>query len=204
MVCLDELEVKCSDSEDAYLFHSGDKVTLGMHNMITKESGELALYVKDQFSADFDMIQYVIWGDFQGNLLESAIEEGLWEEGMMLSEIPDNLALVYTGMYDSDTDWSTGPSSECLVTSVKDNILDEGMNVYPNPVSDVVTLVFAEELSADMLLNITDKSGRKVYTGAIQRGKKEYQIDLQALTPGVYLMNLNGKDLKKVLEMIKI
>jgi hypothetical protein len=69
-----------------------------------------------------------------------------------------------------------------------------GINLYPNPVSHVLTLTGINSVSQ---LSIIDMMGHEVYTGV---GKEE--IDVSPLPAGMYLLTVTGEN-KKVLKFVK-
>lgn len=75
----------------------------------------------------------------------------------------------------------------------KINSLSSEVQVYPNPASEVATLKFNMVKSSQVEIIIYNSLGEKVGTenGYFSIGENEFDISLQDLTTGVYLIQLN-------------
>ena len=65
----------------------------------------------------------------------------------------------------------------------------EGVQVYPNPTSAGVTVLYNSGQERAVQLEIMDLLGRKIYTNFIYSGRESY-VDLAAYTNGVYVLTL--------------
>lgn len=63
------------------------------------------------------------------------------------------------------------------------------IKIYPNPVSNLLTVELPENL-ADATVSLFDITGRLQLTRQIPAGREKVVIDLSALKPGVYLLNV--------------
>jgi hypothetical protein len=65
-------------------------------------------------------------------------------------------------------------------------------NLYPNPTNGLVTIEFASSENETIILNVTDLTGKTVYSRsfASQKGSNRLSLDLTTLETGVYLTNL--------------
>jgi len=61
--------------------------------------------------------------------------------------------------------------------------------VYPNPAYDELHIVFSENTAQQMVLNITDISGKTVLQQSIAKGASEISISVHALSNGLYFLN---------------
>jgi len=70
---------------------------------------------------------------------------------------------------------------------------DFGMSVYPNPTNTNTTVSFDLNNEASAVINVTDLSGKVVFTSALGtvNGTQNITIDTQSLTSGVYMVNLS-------------
>jgi len=72
------------------------------------------------------------------------------------------------------------------------------LNAYPNPASDIVTVNFEALQGAEMMMRLTDLSGKTVMTfenEKLSKGSFQKQIDVSKLPVGSYLMKfqMDGK-----------
>jgi hypothetical protein len=73
-----------------------------------------------------------------------------------------------------------------------DLLIDYNVTVYPNPVNDILTIEFAEMVSSEeILISITDISGRLVLTLTETLLNKRTQINTTILEKGVYFITLD-------------
>jgi hypothetical protein len=68
-----------------------------------------------------------------------------------------------------------------------------GMKVYPNPANTNTTISFSLNNEADVLINVTDLSGKVVYTNALGtlNGTQSVNVNTDALNSGVYMVNVS-------------
>lgn len=68
-----------------------------------------------------------------------------------------------------------------------------GMNVYPNPANSNATVSFELNNEADVVLTVTDLSGKVVYNNAMGtvNGAQKVNVNTDSLTSGVYMVNIN-------------
>jgi hypothetical protein len=69
-------------------------------------------------------------------------------------------------------------------------------NVYPNPASDQITIVFSSDKEEGNTIRIIDIIGRDVLSANISSviGDNQYQMNLSSLAKGIYLVILQNKD----------
>lgn len=78
-------------------------------------------------------------------------------------------------------------------TGIADNTLS-GMQLYPNPASDVVNVIFSSEETANAQLTIHNLMGQQVYSEsiAIQEGSNVVRINTSNFQAGVYMVNIKS------------
>ncbi|MBK9046920.1 MAG: T9SS type A sorting domain-containing protein [Bacteroidetes bacterium] len=66
------------------------------------------------------------------------------------------------------------------------------LNVYPNPTSDKISIVFSSENEGVSEMQLLDLTGRVIKTNTLQaiEGINETSMDLSGLSKGVYMLNL--------------
>lgn len=84
-------------------------------------------------------------------------------------------------------DLSTGGGN---VSVNEANTID--FNLYPNPSSE--TLYIELNSNENQAFNITDLAGKTIQSGFLNQSI--HSVDIQALNPGVYLMNIGSKSMK--------
>lgn len=70
-----------------------------------------------------------------------------------------------------------------------------GVEVYPTPVADVLTLQITLETSADVVVDMLDATGRTVQhspMGVLHEGSNQAAMNVQQLTPGVYVIRVSA------------
>ena len=65
-------------------------------------------------------------------------------------------------------------------------------SVYPNPVSDFVTIQTTGNLNSGLLLEIKDLSGRTVRTEKMNMTNGKYQLSVQSLPSSMYIISISG------------
>ena len=82
--------------------------------------------------------------------------------------------------------------------SVDEENLEEGINIYPNPSDDQITIDYNLSENTDVRLEILDATGRKIATHEMQNqsvGKQSLTVSVSHLSNGIYICNLNiGND----------
>jgi len=98
-----------------------------------------------------------------------------------------------------------GFQQQLIVTTVEENIdILVSVKVYPNPVSDVITILFEEVVESEINLTLLDSQGRLVKKDVIEATVSEKQINMQDLAAGVYYLRLTKGKLVNVYKVIKL
>lgn len=64
----------------------------------------------------------------------------------------------------------------------------EELTIYPNPVSDVLTLNFGSELTVEYQFELLDISGKAVDTFIMKQGESQHQLNISELKNGIYFI----------------
>ncbi len=69
------------------------------------------------------------------------------------------------------------------------------VNLFPNPVSSLLTIGFSAGLEAESLVQVIDLEGRVVLTNnvPVNAGMHELQLDIHALRPALYFIRISSK-----------
>ncbi len=81
--------------------------------------------------------------------------------------------------------------------SVDENALENGLRVYPNPVSEVITI--ASQNVGVTSIQIVDVSGKIIFEKTYDAIQTE-TINVSSFTQGVYFVNINNKITKKLIK----
>lgn len=87
---------------------------------------------------------------------------------------------------------STGQFSIAF-TGVADNVANQQVQVYPNPVSDNLTLQINTTGEETLKYSLIDPLGRELYEvnhGVVSAGQKDYLINFDDLNPGIYYISI--------------
>ncbi|MBL7826887.1 MAG: PKD domain-containing protein [Saprospiraceae bacterium] len=97
-----------------------------------------------------------------------------------------------------------GQSSLSLATNTPKSNLD-AVKVFPNPVLDELTVAFNSKKAGDVVINLTDVSGRTLISKPYQAAEGLNAVRMQAtsLTPGLYLVELRSGDDIQTLKVVK-
>lgn len=81
-------------------------------------------------------------------------------------------------------------------TGISD-IVSDAISVYPNPTSDMISLVWKENTGTDKKYLLTDIKGREVLSGTMEQPLTS--IDMNSLSSGMYLLRI-GNTVRKVVK----
>jgi hypothetical protein len=85
----------------------------------------------------------------------------------------------------ADCIWGT---SDCSATSVAGTVKEAAIDIYPNPVSDNLTVTTSDK-TAEQNIVISDITGRIVYNGSFYKSTNVSTIDFIS---GLYLVNIKS------------
>ncbi len=110
---------------------------------------------------------------------------------------------------DKNNGWISGNNS--LILRYKDqntNISKQetfSFIVYPNPVTDNVTVVIPESINGQLSLNIFDVAGKKIYISNINSGINQcIKLNVATLQKGLYFIRLKSEDKSMTVKMLKV
>jgi len=98
-----------------------------------------------------------------------------------------------------------GFQQQLIVTTVEENIdILVSVKVYPNPVSDIITIQFEEVVESEINLMLLDSQGRVVKQDVVEATVSEKQINMQDVAAGIYYLRLTKGKLVNVYKVIKL
>lgn len=86
----------------------------------------------------------------------------------------------------------TGTAINCSPLSVNNLSVDSEIEIYPNPTTDIVTMVFNGDFNSENQIYIYNNLGQEIYV-TITNANNHIVADLSNLDNGLYLIKINGK-----------
>jgi len=122
------------------------------------------------------------WYDLSGNLLGQGDKFSPESSGDYYATATDN-ALGCT---------SRGSDTLVLRLTSLENSLSRNIHLYPNPARDYVELDMSLEKSQETRIHLLDLFGRKLKTWEkySRAGEEKHRLELQGLSPGIYLFQV--------------
>jgi len=121
-----------------------------------------------------------------------------WYTSIAIDNNKGVLYVAYEDVYNANTNTPTYNATVMkytITTGIKTNKNNYSMNVYPNPVNNIVTLnIQSSESKREFTLLVISASGQSVYSEIIKdiSGTITKQIDLSALPKGSYFVELQS------------
>jgi hypothetical protein len=98
-----------------------------------------------------------------------------------------------------------GFQQQLIITSVEEKLEDVvKVSVYPNPVSDNVTISFSVPLDGEVSVSLLNSQGKLMKTDIMEENIIEKQLNLQDFPPGVYFLRLIKGKLSNVYKVVKL
>jgi hypothetical protein len=96
-------------------------------------------------------------------------------------------------------------SANNTITGITNYTFDDQINVFPNPAAENISLRFQLRNQADLNIELTDVTGRKVIdrTESIPSGSSSKTESLAQLASGVYLLKITGTDVHYLQKIVK-
>ncbi len=165
------------------------------------QNGELAFYRYNFADDTKEMIQYLVWGTPDENCTEEAIAAGLWKQGETIAAIPFYSSLVYTGEGIGAEYWTEGEKLDCL--SSNSELQEElAYKLYPNPVTEELTLELAAQNSGEVKIELLNTIGDIVLSKTIIAQAKVV-LDVREMPEGLYYVRMTSGDQTAVQSVLK-
>ncbi len=81
---------------------------------------------------------------------------------------------------------------------------DLSVYISPNPVSDVLTISFLNEIETNGTLSVINSQGEIVYSQKIENNTSQQKIDTHSLQNGIYVIRICNLDINKVVGKVSI
>ena len=91
-------------------------------------------------------------------------------------------------------------TSQDLISSVNDFSFINAINVYPNPVKDILTITLDSKIEGDFSIQLINMLGEKLYRSNqhFGLGMSTVNIDFNSFDKGVYLVQIVDKELNSI------
>jgi len=105
--------------------------------------------------------------------------------------------------YDNDDDYL---SNDTLKISVENTEIEESVSVFPNPFKDHLNIIINSKSDRKIRLNLTSTAGRQMFTEekVLTTGENQIFINTSVLSPGMYILNIQGVSFMKAYPLIKL
>ncbi|RZS98945.1 beta strand repeat-containing protein [Aquimarina brevivitae] len=84
---------------------------------------------------------------------------------------------------------------------IEDELLAEGLRIYPNPTSGVLNITVANNINLQ-LFEIFDLTGKKVFEMKTTTINEVYELEISNLTSGIYLLKVNATNATAVQQIV--
>lgn len=115
----------------------------------------------------------------------------------------NELHISETGLYELEVTNSKGCSAKVedslIVTSIDEELENFGVQVYPNPVEDILKVDIKEYKNAHIFISTIN--GKLKHTKQLKKGINE--INISNLDPGLYFLKIRNKNKDVVVRIIK-
>lgn len=149
--------------------------------------------IAPSFEGDSDLLPSSLAADevftacFSFTLPEDWDENNMHIIGMLIEPDGDMNNVGYVTV----TDAVSNGIAECTVGLTESILLLDGLDVYPNPASDVLTLSVQDAITGDWMLTIRDAQGRLIEESQVQGANTNNMlVDVSALDAGLYHVSL--------------
>ncbi len=80
--------------------------------------------------------------------------------------------------------------------------VESGINVHPNPASSIFEIDLPKNEDSEYHVELTDLAGKLVLSNKVSTGVKSTSIDVNALSPGIYLIRVSNERIRHVEKIV--
>lgn len=113
---------------------------------------------------------------------------------------------VYWRVITADQNCDLSSDVYSFIADITDAVIpvaNTELNIFPNPVSDKLTLESSGELNSQLTIELFDLSGKRLQTLKIKEGRVNQEIDMSYLTSGIYFLKVSSLKDAHVTKLIK-
>ncbi len=153
----------------------------------------------DYFSdPDGDALSFEIESKDENVAVAFTTEDGF--SVLTMGEGITSIVLIATDIYGASTEVEISVSVS-IVLGTED--LRYSMTIYPNPVNDMVQIVWGENWNGEVLVEVLNLLGAKVISQTIEISKSTSEINISQLNSGVYMLKASNQDKTNLIKLIK-
>jgi hypothetical protein len=91
-----------------------------------------------------------------------------------------------------------------IVTGMEEDMITTSINIFPNPVSDKLTVQFSRAQQQDFKIILTDLSGRIVVSleGKATEGINQQEVDLKNISQGTYIIHMKSSIMEEYMWVV--
>jgi len=124
-------------------------------------------------------------------IVDTVIVDTIIVDTIIVDTVIMDTTFVDTVLVDTTVS-DTTDISDTVTTAIRQVLLD--LEIYPNPVSDHMRVILPEPILNEGYIEIRNILGQRVYSRKIFANSAELEIDVGALSKGIYILKLPGND----------
>ena len=168
---------------------AGSDVTLVVNTAagLNNTSSDLSIYFQQPFGTATNMVDFMQYGDSfpvgfgrEGE----AVSQGLWTADTFILGIPAPWSYIGDGSQNGVNFWASS------TLSVRDELLNSALSVYPNPVNVDLKIKKIENVNL-IDATIFDLTGRPLRTIDLSQTFSEKTISLNRMSSGIYFIKIS-------------
>ncbi|MEA2043399.1 MAG: T9SS type A sorting domain-containing protein, partial [Bacteroidota bacterium] len=141
------------------------------------------------------------WRKNGAELSDGGNISGATTNNLLVSNVTAADAGDYDVVVTGDCGTLTSDAAVLDVVTLRDELENFGISIYPNPTNDFVNITIDENVKSAKV-NITTLSGRTIFKGGLVQGRV-YELDMSDYASGVYLMSVQTKERVITVKLIK-
>ncbi|WP_020533903.1 fibronectin type III domain-containing protein [Flexithrix dorotheae] len=102
-----------------------------------------------------------------------------------------------------ESGYSNVLSFKTLITSISEENLFLHIDIFPNPVSEMIYIKFPNGINESKRINILDNLGRNIKSTELHPQDLSFQFDFSPLPKGIYILQIFSENIKLVKKIIK-
>ncbi|WP_020532050.1 MopE-related protein [Flexithrix dorotheae] len=89
------------------------------------------------------------------------------------------------------------------VTGISDELLAKGISLFPNPVTSTLVIETKKPIEGSVKIRILDSSGREVNQQIFKKSTFQFELDMEKLSKGIYMINFISNEGQAIWKVMK-